>query len=297
MKVIHSHDGAADDQMALLLLTSLHKSKQINLLAVSVLPADSRAKPAIQMSNKIVENMDIPVIFNDKETPNKFPDEWRDETIKICKLMDADHDKYYKYEKLEKLIQIIKKHNDITFIETGSLTTLADCLKIDASIKHNIIRIVWTGGCFDNNPGKSIKKIDDVVMDGTQSWNAFIDPISAKYVIDSDMKIIIFPSELTNQVKLSGIYHKLPYTETGEIFRKVYAEYINDESYCVWDVFTASYVGGEPDIELDFRSIDIITDGISTGKTIESPDGTPVFIIKSFKDPYSHILKLISNEY
>ena len=293
MNVIHSHDGAADDQMALLLLTHLHKSKQINLLAVSILPADSRAKPAIQMSNKIVEDMGIPVIFNDKETPNKFPDEWRDETIKICKLLDADHDKYYKYESFETLIEIMKTYSNITFIETGSLTTLADCLKMNDSIKQHIERIIWTGGCFDNNPGKSIKKIGDEVMDGTQSWNAFIDPMSAKYVINSNMKIIMFPSELTNNIKLSDIYHNLPYTEIGEIFRKVYAEYINDASYCIWDVFTVSYVGGNPFIEFDGNHIDIITEGISTGKTVKSPNGGYVYVVINFEDPISHILKLI----
>lgn len=67
--IIHSHDGAADDVMALLLLLTNH-----DLLATVLTPADSWIKPATEMTQKVIAhcNPEVPFILNDVEIPNSL---------------------------------------------------------------------------------------------------------------------------------------------------------------------------------------------------------------------------------
>jgi inosine-uridine nucleoside N-ribohydrolase len=297
-QVIHSHDGAADDQLALLFLVQLHKSRKINLLAVSIMPADSHPEPAIKMSNYIVNGLNIPVILHNKKTPNQFPETWKDETYDACRVMGANHDCFNKAFDISKLMEIIKYNIDIIFIETGPLTTLADCLELDKNISFlHIIKVIWTGGSFDNNPGKTIKKSGDLVMEGTQSWNAFIDPPAVEKVLSADWKVVMFPSEIINQVKLTqDFYNKLPNTEAGKIFHDVYKLYL-DKDYSIWDVLTATYIEKPGLFEIQSYQVYVHTKSVYAGKTVCTDMfwGNKVDVVKKIVgDPYSLILDVLN---
>lgn len=281
INVIHSHDGAADDQMALLLLKTM---KHVNLLGVVVMPADSILESALSITNYIADT--TPVFVHDVKTPNRFPEEWREETNDISRLINEIAEQNPKSSETPRiprtlrtrqfgiweLIEVIRHNYDITFIETGPLTVLADCIKLCPDISDHINHVIWTGGGFDDVPSKSIIQ-QYREFDGTQSWNALIDPISVKIVFDSKLKLTIFPRELTDSAKLTKtFYDNLPDTTNGRIYKQVYSKYLLMEFYRLWDVLTVSFVGCDI-FQSEQRKLSVMVDGSSMGRTITSDIG------------------------
>jgi len=287
--IIHSHDGAGDDQMALLLLLTKYK-----LLATVLTPADSYLEPAKEMTQKlltITNCEDIPFIVNDIDTPNTFPLQWRDESYSINNLIKIDKDyKHIKTFNLEKLVEIIlASEKRIIFIETGPLTTLSQCLKLAPSIEHKISKVIWTGGSFGLN---GFNPPDN--CDGSQTYNSYCDPSSANDVWQTSIDIVLLTREVTEKAFLSKeFYENLPLSKYGSIFRDVYSFYVDQSYYRLWDVLTVSYI----DIPNSFNHVKhrckIIVEGESQGKTETCDDGKEVVAITNvdLNDFYSYVLK------
>lgn len=266
--IIHSHDGAADDQMALLLLVAQYK-----LSAVVLTPADSHAEPAEEMCKKILtatNNWSVPLIVNNAHIPNPFPIEWRDESTAINKLIDVVIDTRITTKHMSDLITIIEKSElPIIYIETGTLTTLATCLSINPSIESKIKKIIWTGGSFDRpmlNPPHG--------CDGTQTYNSYSDPFSANLVFSTNIEIMLFTREVTEKAHLTReFYDNLPKSPYGEIYKSVYSFYINMPSYRLWDVLTVAFINIPKAFNTTHHNCKLITDGASAGKTEICDDG------------------------
>ena len=310
INVIHGHDGAADDQMALLLLLTM---EHVNLIGVAIMPADSLPIPAVRMTNKLLTDFKstAPTYLYNVQTPNSFPQSWRDETIDVCKLMDADYDKYdYPCWTIDEFIDRIgyvvptnfeqdttvwkSSTKGLVYIETGPLTILAECLRREPQIKNKIGQLIWCGGGFDTEPPGSTGSGTDargkydkgINADGSQSWNAFIDPAAVKLVFQEIDNIIIFPRELTDKIKLTKeFYDKLPKLSEslikensigcGNIYRKVYSKYIDMDFYRLWDVLTASYLGCPALFKLETHNVEVETSGLlNNGQTRLTPEGS-----------------------
>lgn len=267
MNYIHSHDGAADDQLATILLLNM----KLDLIAVCVTPADSHYLPAVQMANHIYNG---PIIINDNLFKNNFPESWKDETIEICEIMGAGNTEIplseSNYDECKKLITIIlNSEKPIVFIETGTMNLLAKCLMIEPLIVKKIHQIIWTAG------SETIAKSPPPGCDGTQTWNCYIDSTAADYVFsNTDTEIVLFTREVTDKIKLTHEFvNALPDTPHGNMFRKVYSYYVDQEFYRLWDVATASYPQTQDLFEFKYLRMNIITTGKSEGKTEITPHG------------------------
>ncbi len=290
--VIHSHDGAGDDQMALLLLLTKHK-----LLATVLTPADSYLDPAKEMTQKILaltDNEDIPFIINDVDTPNLFPSEWRKESYNVNKLVKTEKEYVHiKNKNIEDLVQIIlKSDKNIIFIETGPLTTLAQCLQIDPSIEHKISRIIWTGGSFN---GKSVSRPEG--CDGSQTYNSYCDPSSANIVWLTSIEIVLLTREVTEKALLSEeFYGNLPKSKYGEIYRQVYSFYVSQPYYRLWDVLSVSYLDMPHIFKFEEHKCRIISNGESQGRTEICTSGRNVVAVTdvNLDEFYSYVLDRLS---
>ena len=270
--IIHSHDGAADDQMALLLLLTKHK-----LLATVLTPADSRLTPAKEMCQKILaltDSIEIPLIVNDTNVPNPFPEKWRDESNEVNELIDhniAGID--FKIGDIKLLTDIILgSDKDIIYIETGPLTTLAQCLKLNPLVEKKISKIIWTGGSFGPN-GTYLPE----GCDGSQTYNSYCDPYSAKVVFDTNIEIILLTREVTELALLSrDLYDNLPETKYGDLYRRVYGYYIDMSFYRLWDVLTVSYIDIPEAFKQEYLKCKLVTEGTSSGRTLKDDYGREV---------------------
>lgn len=272
--IIHGHDGAADDQMALLLLLTNH-----NLLATVLTPADSHIEPAKEMCKKILtvtQKTFIPLIVNDAEIPNPFPEEWKDETTEINKMVDIDVDNKLIVHDVNFLVDLImRSEKPIIYVETGTLTTLAKCLKINPLVESKIKQIIWTGGSFGD-----IGHYLPENCDGSQTYNSYSDPHSANFVFQTNIEIILFTREATKTALLTReFYDNLPKSIYGDIYTKVYSIYVNMSFYRLWDVLTVSYINIPTAFKTTEYKCKIITDGKSQGKTEVCEDGRSVLAV------------------
>ena len=269
--IIHSHDGAADDVMALLLLLFNH-----DLLATVLTPADSRLAAATEMTKKVLAyaGSTVPFIINDVDTPNSFPDAWRDEANDIVNILTTgvSASSIKTYDMLHLLTIMRECEKKIIFIETGPMTALARILKAEPSLATKIHKVIWTAGSINKegyHPPKG--------CNGTQTWNAYIDPLSAHEIWDLGLDIVLLTREATNKAVLAGeFFDNLPNTERGKIFKDVYAYYKKQSFYRLWDVLTVSYL----DIPDAFTSVQVkalmVPSGPSQGRTKVHPDGNTV---------------------
>jgi len=270
--IIHSHDGAADDVMALLLLLLQH-----DLLATVLTPADSRLDAATEMTKKILAyaGPNVPFVVNNVETPNSFPDSWRDESEQIVDILSTpfgDSKSIQTFDMLHLLTIMRDCDKKIIFIETGPMTTLARILRADPSLTNKIHKVIWTAGSLEkegHNPPQG--------CDGTQTWNAYIDPPTAALVWDLDLDLVLLTREATNKAVLAGeFFDNLPNTINGKIFKDVYTYYCGQSFYRLWDVLTVTYL----DIPTAFTTIqtktELVSSGPSQGRTLADPDGRTV---------------------
>eukprot|EP01091_Cochliopodium_minus_P019928 TRINITY_DN8542_c0_g1_i1.p1 TRINITY_DN8542_c0_g1~~TRINITY_DN8542_c0_g1_i1.p1 ORF type:complete len:139 (-),score=29.15 TRINITY_DN8542_c0_g1_i1:130-546(-) len=106
------------------------------------------------------------------------------------------------------------------------------------------------GGSFDNEIDPTIVESNPESKekpDGTQSWDSFVDTKSA-YEIFQNKKMpefVIITRELTEKAILSQkkLVQNLPDTPKGNVWKEIYPMYKDQESYRMWDVVTAYYIG------------------------------------------------------
>src|SRR5918992_2206761 len=82
-QVFFDHDGGLDDFLSLLLLLSY---EGINLLGISITPADTILEGAVPATQKILDlagRSDVPVAGGTIEGPNPFPLSWRLDSLKV----------------------------------------------------------------------------------------------------------------------------------------------------------------------------------------------------------------------
>ena len=289
--IIHSHDGAADDVMALLLLLFKH-----DLLATVLTPADSRLPTALEITKKVLAyaGPETPLIINDVDTPNSFPDAWRDETNDIVDLLrvpNGDTATIQTHDMLH-LLKIMRECNKkIIFVETGPMTALARILEADPSLSLKIHQVVWTAGSLNKegyNPPKG--------CDGTQTWNAYVDPASAALVWGMHLNIVLLTREATNKALLAGeFFDNIPDTVRGKIFKNVYSYYSTQKFYRLWDVLTVTFLDNPTAFTTVDTKVRMIATGPSQGRTEPHPDGIQVTAvidvdIPSFNDYVFRVL-------
>jgi len=118
---------------------------------------------------------------------------------------------------IDKMYDVIRKSKDkITIICLGPLTNIAKLLMTHSKAKDGIESIVISAGLLDddkNNP--------------YLGFNVFQDPESAEYVLNSDVNIIICPSDLGHIAYLTpeeiSIISKT--NETGEMLSEIFKVY------------------------------------------------------------------------
>ena len=220
--VIISHDGAGDDLLAMTLLLSY---SNVRVIAIVLTPADSCLEPALQSVIHILNLLhqtDIPVFVNSQSVVNDFPVSWRDQSYKDYEALQSlpitnyvDIMVNYNLESIVDMLPI----ESVLFIETGPLTALARMLKIPqvvAKVKH----VYWMGGKFRPELSHFVIPYGG---DGSQSWNAYCDPLSANYVLESGCPLTMITQEVTEIVKITPeFYDRLPDTISGKIFKIIY---------------------------------------------------------------------------
>ncbi|MDX8047722.1 nucleoside hydrolase [Gracilibacillus sp. S3-1-1] len=289
-KVYMNHDGGVDDLVSLYLLMQM---EDVELLGVSVIPADCYLEPAVYASRKIIDRFgkqDVEVAASTSRGKNPFPKDWRMhaffvDALPILNEFGSPKANVSDLPAHQHMIEALRNSSEpVTLLFIGPLTDLARALEEAPDIEEKIEKLVWMGGTFLEEGN-----VEEPEHDGTAEWNAFWDPEAAKTVWDSNIKIDLVALESTNMVPLTVDVRERWARERKDIgidfLGQCYAmvpplvHFQTNSTYFLWDVLTTATIG-KPELvkTKEVKSI-VHPDGASQGKTELSEDGRSVELV------------------
>ncbi|MBN8208543.1 nucleoside hydrolase [Bacillus sp. NTK071] len=290
-RVYFNHDGGVDDLASLFLLLTM---EEVELVGVSVIPADCYLEPAVSASRKIIDRFGksegLNVAASTSRGINPFPKEWRMHAFYVDALPLLNEANVINTPKSElpshlHLIQTLEQSNEpLTLLFTGPLTDLARALEISPEIEKKIDKLVWMGGTFLDEGN-----VEEPEHDGTAEWNAFWDPEAVATVFDTNITIEMVALESTNQVPLTNEVRNMWASERKQIgvdfIGQCYAmcpplvHIETNSTYYLWDVLTTVSVTSQSFIHSKVVKCSVEKDGVSQGRTVLDEKGREVRVV------------------
>ncbi|RCJ39646.1 nucleoside hydrolase [Nostoc minutum NIES-26] len=298
--VLMDHDGGVDDYLATMLLLTMDS---IELLGVVVTPADCYIQPAASATRKILDLMGfshIPVAESTVRGINSFPYLYRRDSFVIDHLPILNQSEIVSTPLAAQtgqdfMVKVLREASKpVTLMVTGPLTTVATALDKAPDIEAKIQKIVWMGGAL-NVPG-NVEKNWEPGQDGSAEWNVYWDAVSAAQVWETQIEIIMCPLDLTNNVPVtSELVYKMGrqrHYPISDLAGQCYALVI-PQDYYFWDVLATAYLGHPEFYQLREWETEIITTGLSQGRTKVVSGGRKIYAMdKVDKEAfYAYILR------
>ena len=276
-KVIFDHDGGVDDLLSLMLLLTM---EHLELLAVTITPADCYLSDATLATQKILAMMgkeDIPIGQGRIHGINPFPADWRAQP-KICNALPDMILQAVKPEQVSQLsadaliTSMLQQHQNVCVLMTGPCSNLMAAIADQTSLKLNISEVIWMGGAVDV-PG-------NVAMHNhnkTAEWNAFWDPIATKTLVESGLNLKMVPLDATNCLPVNMAFLQKLATQKhyplSNLAGQFWATTINsipsyEYTYFMWDVLATSVLGIAPAaFEFETMELAVSIDEPNAGQT------------------------------
>jgi purine nucleosidase len=302
--VLLDHDGAIDDFLTIILLMTM---AEVEPVGVIVTPADCYVNAAVSVTRKILDltgRFSIPVAASTVRGLNPFPPPFRRDCLIIDNFPILNQQDQLKTPLVpesgqELIVNLLQTASTpITLMVTGPLTTIATAIESEPNIVTKIQEIVWMGGAF--TVSGNVEKEFALEHDGSAEWNVYWDPIAAKKIWDTTIPITVCPLDLTNTVPVTPAFiqqlAKQRHYPLSDLAGICYALAIPQNYYC-WDILATVYLARPQFYTLEEKETDIITTGISQGRTIIKPGGRKIQImIQVDKEQfYAYILQQLAN--
>ena len=267
-KVYFDMDGNCDDMVAFLILLSL---KNIDIVGVSIVPADCEVPPAKEFVTKLLtkKGINAPVLESDVTAVNDFPEEFKTLTLKTTYLptllnIEYDQKNELDIDAAEHMYKTAKelheKNETLTILITGPPSTLAKALRNHPDIKDYIKEVYWMGGAID---------VAGNVLPHSE-YNAYWNPTDTKEFIESGLNIKILSLDSTNSVpvnkkmlsKLSKSADKYDGVNLViELFAIAFWLGENgEEMYYAWDCVAAMALGFDGLIKFEDAEVEVIAE-------------------------------------
>jgi len=249
INLIFDHDGGVDDLLSLMLILSM---RTINLLGVTITPADCYADDAVTSTLKLLSlygKTNIPVSVGNQYGPNAFPADFRAQP-RACHAFPAmlriteNRDQITGIPAHQWLIDNLSNETSpITLLLTGPASNLTKALKDSPAIKKNIEKVIWMGGAIDVRGNVAMHD-----HDGSAEWNAYWDPDSTVDLIKAELPLILLPLDASNALPVNWAFlQKLakvnsPITDLAGQFWAVTVTAIPsyEFTYFMWDILATA---------------------------------------------------------
>ncbi len=211
--LIFDDDGSPDGMLALLFFLK-HPNYDVRAVTISSGEAHPRLfTPLVRRFLAALGRPDIPVGAG-RETPlqggNAFPAPWRQSSDDFWEISlpeskavsDAQPSGASLAARL--IIETIGSSSQpVALFISGTHTNLAEALRLDPTIKQQILAVYVMGGSV-YQPG-NIKSAWPEINNETAEWNIWVDPLAASEVFNSGIPIHLMPLDGTNQVTWSQL--------------------------------------------------------------------------------------------
>ncbi|MEM7590080.1 MAG: nucleoside hydrolase [Cyanobacteria bacterium P01_A01_bin.83] len=284
--VLMDHDGAVDDFLSLILLMTM---KEVKPVGIVVTPADCYINAAVNVSRKILDligSHQVAVAASTVRGINPFPADFRrdctiidnfpllNESESITTPLAAVPGDQFIVQQLKKATQ------HVTLMVTGPLTTVASAIASEPSIIKQIESIVWMGGAL--TVAGNVEKVYALEHDGSAEWNVFWDPVAAKQIWDTSIPVTLCPLDLTNNIPVTPEFirqlakqRRYPLSDLAGLCYSLAIP----QNYYFWDILATAYLARPELYQVKVQETDIITTGISQGRTILKPGGRKIKVM------------------
>ena len=282
MPIFYDDDGSPDGTSALLYLLS---DPRADVKAVSVSYGEAHPQIYIQHLGALLERAgygDIPLGAG-QDAPlagnNAFPNNVREGSNDFWGFPSGSANHSYPVEDSAALLVKICEKTDkpITLLVTGSLTNLAQALRLEPGIKDKIAAVYIMGGAVytDGN----IKGLLPASQNNSTEWNIFADPLAASEVFASGLPLYLVPLDATNQVNITR-QDTRAWRKGGSLpdfAADIYdsrMESSNRDEIEFWDLMTAEIMMNSSHCVFTPLYLEVVTDnGNNQGQT-RAVDGT-----------------------
>lgn len=280
-QVLFDHDGSADDFLSLILLLSM---KHINVLGVSITPADCFVENALETTLKILSltgKSGLAVGTNDFNGINSFPAEWRAKP-KILNafpcLINIDTSGIPTEEQgsREMIAQkILSADVPVTVLMTGPCSSLVQAIEYDSKVLDKIEEVVWMAGAID-----VAGNVRTYNHDNSAEWNVFWDPISSRKLLQYQLPLTMVPLDVTNNVPVTIDFLKNLALQSSHFYSSLASQFwaitidtipSYEYTYFMWDVLATSYLAIPQAFTIEKVELGIVPKGANAGQTFRKP--------------------------
>lgn len=283
-------DLSFDDYVALLYLI---QHNAVDVQAITVCNGVVHPRPGLKnLANLLLlaKRQEIPIAAG-PSTPLKgshaFPGSWRwimDYVFRMFIPWQAKPDLTISApELLQKKIR--SSPTPVTFLTLGPLTNLAIALQNDPTLTQNIEAIYLCGGAL--HVSGPIEHDMPPTKNTVSEWNLFIDPLAAKIIFDSGVKIILIPLDVTDlkgpqpllfSEKAARAMQKSARSSASRLLARVIVLWGGSSpqqpGIAVWDAAAAALLTNPEIGEWQTMRIQLITEPTSlAGQTLPDPTG------------------------
>lgn len=298
--VLLDHDGGVDDYLATMLLLTMD---HIELLGIVATPADCYIQASVSVTRKILDLMGFSHISVAESTVrgiNPFPRLYRRDSLIVDHLpilnqKDTINTPLVAQTGQDFMVKVLREAQEpVTLMVTGPLTTVAVALDQAPDIEEKIAKIVWMGGAL-NVPG-NVEKSLEAGQDGSAEWNVYWDAVSAARVWKTQIEVVMCSLDLTNNVPMElDLFKKIARQRQypiSDLAGQFYALVV-PQDYYFWDVLATAYLAKPEFYELREWETEIITAGVSQGRTKIVAGGRKIYAMdKVDKEAfYNYILQ------
>ncbi|MBN2413958.1 nucleoside hydrolase [candidate division KSB1 bacterium] len=276
-------DVGQDDLMAMAFLLSRSDVKiEAITIANGLAHVEYGARNVLKMLS--VAEMDIPVyignpvpLMGDRE----FPKEWR----RFSDIMPGVHTEKMLYDvqndnAVDYLLNRLQGRNKpVRILALGPLTNLAIVYQSSPECFEQVEEIVLMGGAF-RVPGNVFDAGEFKSPTDFVEWNIFVDPVAAKIVCESGVKLFFVPLDATNKVPLDwdflNKFNNADVNVLGEFVGSLLNSsrfMIVEGGYYAWDPLAAAALVKPDVVTVEDFPVNVITTEPHAGQTIIQDDG------------------------
>lgn len=303
-KVLFDHDGGVDDLLSLLLLL---KMPTVDLLGVTVTPADCYLEPGLQATHQILTKAgqtSIPIGAGAYYGRNAFPADWRAQPMFINalpSLIEIALPDVTRFPSAVELMieQLEEATTSVTILLTGPCSNLVLALEQAPELASKIEQVIWMGGAV--GVGGNVQAH---WHDGSAEWNAYWAPQHTKALLQSGLPLVLIPLDVTNQVPVSLDFLKqvagLPY-DYAQLAGQLWASTVHTipsyhYTYYMWDVLATCYICLADAFTVEEKRLLVVDQGPNAGQIYESKTGAFIQVATGVQQTvfYQQVLDLLS---
>lgn len=283
--VVIDTDMAVDDWLAILYLLG---RPEVEVLAITVAgTGESHCEPGIRHARSLVAlsgQPDIPVACG-RETPlegnHAFPAPWRDRVDGLLGLSLPDGPNQSASGTAVELLgsTLSSSPDKVTLLTLGPLTNLAEALRESPDLADRIDATYVMGGAVgvDGNVGVSGVGIENQFAE----WNVYCDPLAAKLVLETGVRVTLVPLDATNHAPVSVAFAERlagdSTTPQAKFVSDVLAQMrdaVASGTYYFWDPLAAAVLVDESLAGFESASLSVVVnEGPESGRITVAATG------------------------